>query len=66
MVSTTAIFHQKREIKCRVNLHPTTLKVHVKFSLCSKGSTLGGVDFEKNFISKLYHFAIVVSMGRES
>jgi hypothetical protein len=28
--------------------------------------TIGGVDFEKKFISKLYHFAIVVSMGRES
>jgi hypothetical protein len=28
--------------------------------------TLGGVDIEKNFNSKLKHFEIVVSMGRES
>jgi hypothetical protein len=31
-----------------------------------KEPTLGGVDFEQIFISKLKHFAIVASMGRES
>jgi hypothetical protein len=34
------------------------------YNILQHAYTVEGVDFEKFFISKLYHFAIVVSMGR--
>jgi hypothetical protein len=49
------------------SLHCSKSKVEVS-SIERVGAvyTEGGVDFEKFSISKLYHFAILVSMGRES
>jgi hypothetical protein len=41
------------------------MEKHIILDSAGEGCMVGGVDFDKFFISKLYHFAIVVFMFME-